>query len=92
MGDFNLTVENKNIKVFMSTFDLKCVIKKHTNFLKFGISDHHSFTDTVLRRQLIKGNVKMMIFRDYSSFQMEHFKAELNQNLKSNTSFEYSQF
>ena len=30
MGDFNLTVENKNIKVFMSTFDLKCVIKKPT--------------------------------------------------------------
>ena len=28
MEDFNLTVENKNLEVFMSTSDLECMIKK----------------------------------------------------------------
>ena len=28
--DFNLTVENKNLEVFMNTFDLECLIKKPT--------------------------------------------------------------
>ena len=30
--DFNLTVENKNLKVFMNTFELECLIKKPTCF------------------------------------------------------------
>ena len=32
IGDFNLTVENKNLKVFMNTFDLEYLIKKPTCF------------------------------------------------------------
>ena len=28
MGDFNLTTENKNLEVFMSIFDMECLIKK----------------------------------------------------------------
>ena len=32
MRDFNLTVENKNLEVFMSTFDLECTIKKPIRF------------------------------------------------------------
>ena len=28
VGDFNLTVENKNLEVFVNTFDLECLIKK----------------------------------------------------------------
>ena len=32
MGDFNLTVENKNHKVFMSTFDMKYLIKRPACF------------------------------------------------------------
>ena len=28
--DINLTVENKNLEVFMNTFDLECLIKKPT--------------------------------------------------------------
>ena len=32
MGDFNLTVENKKLEVFMSTFDMECFIKKPTCF------------------------------------------------------------
>ena len=32
MEDFNLTVENKNLEVFMSTFDMQGLIKKSTCF------------------------------------------------------------
>ena len=32
IGDFNLTVENKNLEVFMNTCDLECLIKKPTCF------------------------------------------------------------
>ena len=32
MGDFNFTVENTNLEVFMSTFDMECLIKKPTCF------------------------------------------------------------
>ena len=32
IGDFNITVENKNLEVFMNTFDLECLIKKPTCF------------------------------------------------------------
>ena len=116
MEDFNLTVENKNLEVFISFFDMKCLIKKPTcfqsakpncidlilpnkkelfknsNVLEAGISDHHSFIVTASKSQLIKGNAKMKLYRGYSSFQMERFKADLDQNLKCTTSFEYSDF
>ena len=32
MGDFNLTDENKNLEVFISTSDMECLIKKPTCF------------------------------------------------------------
>ena len=32
IGDFNLTVENKNLEVFMNTLDLECLIKEPTCF------------------------------------------------------------
>ena len=57
-----------------------------------GISDHHSAIFTALKSQLIKGNVKMKLYRDYSTFQMEKFKANLDLNLKCTTGFEYSDF
>ena len=34
IGDFNLTVENKNLEVFMNAFDLECLIK---NLLTFNL-------------------------------------------------------
>ena len=34
----------------------------------------------------------MNLYRDYSSFQMEMFKADLNKNLECTTSFEHSDF
>ena len=44
IGDFNLTIENKNLEVFMNTFDLKCLIKKPTCFQ----STSPSCTDLIL--------------------------------------------
>ena len=32
IGDFSLTVKNKNHEVFMNAFDLECLIKKPTCF------------------------------------------------------------
>ena len=34
--DFNLSVENKNLEVFMNIFDLECLIKK--TYLLFNIT------------------------------------------------------
>ena len=92
MGNFNLTVENKKLELFMSTFGMECLIKKpkcfksvkpncidviitnkkelfeNSNVLEVRISDHHSFIVTALKRRLIKGNEKMKLSRDYSSF------------------------
>ena len=65
---------------------------KNSNVLDFGISDHHSFIVTALKSRLIKGNAKVKLCRDYSSFQMKMFKADLDQNLKCTTNFEYSDF
>ena len=65
---------------------------KNSNVLEVGISDHHSFILTALKSQLIKGKAKMKLYRDFSSSQMEMFKADLYQNLKCRTNFEYSDF
>ena len=32
IGDFNLTIDNKSLENFMTTFDLECLIKKPTCF------------------------------------------------------------
>ena len=32
IGDFNLTIDNKTLENFMTTFDLECLIKKPTCF------------------------------------------------------------
>ena len=32
IGDFNLTIDNKRLKNFMTTFDLECLMKKPTCF------------------------------------------------------------
>ena len=94
IGDFNLTVNNKNLRVFMNTFNLDSLINKPTCFqsanptcidliltnqkslfknssvLVVGISNHRSFITTALRAQLIKGNVKMRMNRDYKTFKI----------------------
>lgn len=52
----------------------KILFFKNCNVLEVRISDHHNFTDAVLKSQLIKGNAKIKKFRDYISFQMEHLR------------------
>ena len=106
IGDFNMTVENKNLETFMNAFGLECLIKKPTcfqsknptcidliltnkkelfknsNVFEVGISDHHSFIITALKSQFVKGNAKTKLYRDYSSFNMDNFKAELDEKTK----------
>ena len=116
IGDFNMTIENKNLEVFMTWFGLECLIKKPTRFqsknptcidliltykkdlfknsdvLEIGISDHHSFIITTLKSQHVKGNAKIKLYRDYSEFNIDNFKAELGDNLNSGIVREYSNF
>ena len=47
---------------------------------------------TALKSQLLKGNAKTKLYRDYSSFNMHHFKEDLENNLKNNSITEYSHF
>ena len=65
---------------------------KNSNVLEVGISDHHSLTITTLKSQLVKGNAKTKLYRDYSEFNMDNFKAELDDKLKSGVVTEYSNF
>ena len=41
---------------------------KNSNVFEVGMSDHHSFIVTALKSQLIKGNAKIKLYLDYSSF------------------------
>ena len=36
-----------------------------------GISDHQSLIITALKSQLVKGNAKTKVYRDYSEFNMD---------------------
>ena len=60
--------------------------------LEVGISDHHSFIIAVLKSQQVKGNAKTKLYRDYSEFIMDNFKAELEDKLKGGIETEYSNF
>ena len=56
---------------------------KSSNVFEVGISEHHSFTITALKSKLVKGNTKTKIHCDYSEFNMDNFKVELGNKLKS---------
>ena len=60
--------------------------------LEVGISDHHSFIITALKNQLVKAVAKTKLYRDYSEFNIDNFKAELEDKLKSGIVTEYSNF
>ena len=60
--------------------------------LGVGISDHCSLIITALKSQLVKGNAKTKLYPDYSEFNMDNFKAELDDKLKSGVVTEYSNF
>ena len=57
--------------------------------LEVGISDHHSFIITTLKSQLVKGNAKTKLYRDYSELNMDNFKVKLNDKLRSGIKTEY---
>ena len=106
IGGFNLTIDNKSLENFITTFDLERLIKKPTCFqssnptyidlilankkelfkntdvIEVGISYYHSLTVTVLKSLLIKGNAKTKLYQDYNSFNTDHFKEDLDNNLK----------
>ena len=65
---------------------------KNSNVLEVGISDHHSLIITALKSQLVKGNAKTKLYRDYIEFNVDNFKAELDHKLKSGIVTEYSNF
>ena len=64
----------------------------NSNVLEVGISDHHSLINAALKSQLVKGNEKTKLYRDYIEFNMDNFKAELNHKLKSGIITEPSNF
>ena len=73
MGDGNLTVENKNVEVFMSTFDMECMIKKPTCFQYFK----PDCIDLILKtkKKLFKNsNVLEFGICDHHSFIVTTFK------------------
>ena len=63
---------------------------KNTDVIEVGISDHHSLIVTALKSLLLKGNAKTKLYRDHNSFNMDHFKEDLDNNLKNNSISEYS--
>ena len=89
--------ETNLFSVFKSTYiDLILTNKKesfkNTDVNEVGISDHHSLIVTALKSLLLKGNAKTKLYRDYSSFNIDHFKQDLENNLKNNSVTEYSYF
>ena len=64
---------------------------KNTDVTGVVISDHHSLIVTDLKSLLI-GNAKTKLYQDYNSFNIDHFKEDLDNNLKNNSITEYSHF
>ena len=100
MNTFDLECLTKKPACFQSTspscIDLILTNKKeffkNSDVLEVGISDHHSLIVTALRSQLVKGNAKTKLYRDYNSFDLKLFKEDLDKNLKSNNTVNFSDF
>ena len=79
-----------------SCIDLILTNKKdffeNSSVLGVGISNHHNFTVTPLRSQLVKRNAKIKLYRNYNSFDVKLFKADLDKNLKSKNTVNFSDF
>ena len=84
--------QSKNPSCNELPFTNKKDLFKNSNVLEVVISDHHSLIITALKSQLIKGNTKTKLYCDYSEINMDDFKAELDQKLKSGIVTEYSNF
>ena len=97
MNSFGLEcITNSFQSKTLSCIDLLLTNKKelfkNSNVLEVGISDHQILTISTLKSQLVKGNAKRKLCRDYSEFNMDNFKAELDDKLKSGVVTEYSNF
>ena len=65
---------------------------KNSSDIEVRISDHHSFIVTALKSELVKGNAKTKIYRNYKSFDINNFQRDLNDELNENFVSGYSQF
>ena len=65
---------------------------KNNDVFEVGISDHHNFTVAALKSQLLKGNPKTKLYRDYSSFSLDIFKEDLETSFRNNFITEYYDF
>ena len=100
MNTFNLDSLINKPTCFQSTnptcIDLiltnKKSLFKNSNVLEVRISNHHSFITTALRSQLIKGNTKMKMYRDYKTFNTELLIRDLEESLENHTTYDYSCF
>ena len=59
---------------------------KNNDVFEVGISENRSFIATTLKSQLLKVNAKTNVYRDYSSFNLDIFKEDLENSFK-NTIF-----
>ena len=64
----------------------------NTDVIEVGISNHHSLIVTALKSLLLKGNGKTNLYWDFNSINIDHFKKDLDNNLKNNSITEYSHF
>ena len=74
-GDFNMTIENKNLEAFMNSFGLECLIKKLTCFQ----SKNPSYIDLILtnKNDLFKNSVLDFGISDHLSFIITALKSQL---------------
>ena len=75
-GDFNMTIENKNLEVFINSLDLECLIKKPTCFQ----SKNPSCIDLILtnKKELFKNsNMLEGAISDHHSLIITALKSQL---------------
>ena len=65
---------------------------KNADVIEVVISDHYNQIVRALESLLLKGNAKTKLYQDRNSFNIDHFKEDLDNNLKNNSITEYSHF
>ena len=65
---------------------------KNTDVIEVGISNHHSLIVTALESLPLKGDAKTKLYWDYNSFNIDHSKEDLDNNLNNNSITEYYHF
>ena len=64
----------------------------NSGVFEVGIFDFHSFIVTSLKSQLLKWNVKLKLYQDYSSFTLHFLKDNRESNFKNEFITEYFNF